>query len=203
MQNFLIIFLSAVCFAGYSQDYSKKSFASIHMYAERLLGMKILESKDEINFDQGKLYYYKEKDLEGDYVKVSGGYGPDYEMAMWKMDSGKDLVGVTSDNCAPVCSYECSFYAFTDADSVEVTTQIFPLKKMVKQLRKSKKKFLKKNPEIKEDNAQFKFVLPHNEGVLKVFISLNMNRNEFQLMDLEWNGDKFAVQKKYKEIPEN
>lgn len=200
MRNLWIILFICGSLA-HAQDYSKKSYASIHMYAERLLGMKIMEHQEDVNFDQGKLYYYKTKDLEGNYVKVGGGYGPDYEMAMWKMDNGHDLVGVTSDNCAPVCSYECSFFEFTDSDSIEVTTEIFPLKKMVKHLRKTKRKFLKKNPDVKYDRSQFKFILPHNEGIVNVFFSSNLNQNEFPLLDLEWKGDKFRIQKKYKEIP--
>lgn len=201
MRKYLFILFLFVISASFAQDYSKKSYASIHMYAERLLGMKIMETQEEVNFDQGKLYFYKTKDLDGNFVRISGGYGPDYEMAMWKMDSGNDLVGVTSDNCAPICSYECSFFEFNSTDSIEVTTQIFPLKKMVRHLRKMKKKFLKKYPETKDQNAQFKFVLPRNGGFVNVYLSIDKNQFEFPLLDLVWKGDKFAVQKKFKEIP--
>ena len=183
-----------------AQDYSKKSYASIHMYAERLMGMKIVDDKNQLNRSKGIVYYYKEKDIAGNFVHVSGLREGDFQMAMWKMDNGNDLIGVTSGSCQPVCLYECSFYEFTALDSTDITSSIFPLKKMSKQLKKMKKKVLSSTL-VKDDNAQFKFILPHDKGVVAVFLSINSNSIEFPIMDLIWDGNQFVIQKTYKEIP--
>ena len=172
------------------------------MYAERLMMMKIMDNAKDVDFNAGRLYYYKEKNLEGNYVHISGGYAGDYQMAMWKMDNGNDLVGVTSGNCGPVCVYECSFFEFDRADSTDVTNEIFPLQKMSKQLSKMRSKLLDQNENIRDDQAQFKFILPHNQGTLSVYLSINYNQIEFPIMDLRWNGKEFVIDKKYKELPE-
>lgn len=175
--------------------------ASIHHYAERLLGHKVVENKESVDFRKGAIYYYKDKDLHGNYVHVSGGYSGDYFMGMWKMDDGRDLVGVTHHNCQAVCVYECTFFAFSEEDSTDVSPEIFPLKKMVKQMNKLSSK-VRAQKELSDEEAQFKFVIPRDQGVLQVMVSMNRNQIEFPLMDLEWNGVKFVVKHKYNEIPE-
>lgn len=197
----LLIFSVFLAAQSIAQDYSKKPYASIHMYAERLMMMPIMETAQEVDFNVGKLYYYKEKDIVGSFVHVSGGFGGDYKMAMWKMENGNDLVGVTSNNCGPVCIYECSFFEFTKDDSVDVTNAIFPLGKMEKHLEKIKRKVLAKHPEIKDTEAQFKFELPHDQGIVSVEFSINYNQIEFEFMQLLWDGEKFVIQNKIKDIP--
>ena len=194
-------FLICCSVSSFTQDYSRKSYASIHMYAERLMMRQIVDDVNDVDFNRGVLYYYKEKDLEGDYVHVSGGYSGDYHMAMWKMDNGNDLIGVTSDNCGPICEYQCSFFEFTEFDSVDVGVQIFPLSKMKKHLSKMRSKTLAAFPQIKDDKAQFKFLLPHEQGILRVELSIDANQIEFPLIDLKWDGSEFVIEKKYKEIP--
>jgi len=200
MKVFFVIISFLIVSTVSAQDYSKKSYASIHMYAERLMKMKIVDEKSQLNRNKGIVYYYKEKDIAGNYVHISGLREGDFQMSMWKMENGNDLLGVTSGSCQPVCVYECSFYEFTALDSTDITSSIFPLQKMKKQLKKMKKKVLS-STQVKDENAQFKFILPHDRGLLQVFLSINNNSIEFPIMDLMWNGNEFVVQKTYKEIP--
>lgn len=186
----------------FAQDYSRKPFASIHNYAERMLGHQIVDSKDDVDFRRGKLYYYKTKDLNSNYVHVSGGYTGDYMLALWKMENGNDLVGVTHYNCQAYCIYECSFFEFTLDDSTEVSADILPVNKMAKHLNKIRSKVIGGAGEMDDEQAQFKFVLPTNGGLLRLEISIDHNRIEFPIMDLEWDGGKFSIHTKFKEIPE-
>lgn len=183
-----------------SQDYSKKYYASIHHYAERMLNAKIVENQEDISIRQGALYYYKEKNLETNYVHIAGGYSGDYRMCMWKMDNGNDLLGVTHFNCEAHCIYECSFFEFTPNDSTEISASIFPLKKMVKHMDKIKAKVLS-HAGLKEGESQFKFILPRDQGIMTVEISLKNNEIEFPLLFLFWNGTTFEIVKKTKDIP--
>lgn len=187
---------------GWSQDYSRKPFASIHQYAERILGSSIMSSKEDVDLRKGKLYYYKEMDLPGNYVHVSGGYTGDYFLAWWKMKNGNDLVAVTHYNCQAYCIYECSFIEFSQTDSVEVTEQILPLAKMEKHLLKIKSKVVGAAGNMDDEEAQYKFILPHGSGLVGVEISVNRNKIEFPIMELEWNGEHFVLRTRYKEIPE-
>ncbi|MEO9531273.1 MAG: hypothetical protein ABJG68_11885 [Crocinitomicaceae bacterium] len=198
-----IILILTICFSvsSYSQDYAKKSFASIHMYAERLMKAKIMDDKADVDLRRGKHYYYKVKDLASNYVHISGGLGGDYIMAMWKMDNGHDLIGVTAVNCGPVCRYECSFFEFSETEQRTVTNEIFPIKKMVRHFDKLYRK-LKKQDRTKEEVAQWKFLLPKKGYPLELQFSINNNKTEFPAIQLDWNGSKFVVKKKYKEIPE-
>ncbi|UKN02896.1 hypothetical protein K6119_05130 [Paracrocinitomix mangrovi] len=197
--------LFVICFLAvsraYSQDYARKPYASIHYYAESILGSQIVSDKEDVNVRSGKLYYYKELDLNGSYVHVSGGYMGDYYLSMWKMENGNDLIGVTHFNCQPFCVYECSFFEYSKDDSTEVSKDILPVGKMVKHMNKIAAKVKSIKPDVSEDNPQFKFILPHDQGVLGLYISMNKNQIEFPIMDLKWTGTKFSIVTKYKEIP--
>lgn len=186
---------------GYGQDYSKKHIASIHHYAERLLGSRIVDDREDVDIRKGAIYYYKNKNLEGNYVHVAGGYAGEYRFSMWKMDDGNDLVGITHFNCEAFCTYECSFYSFSRSDSSEVSSKVFPLKKMLKHMNKIKSKVLAAAG-IDDQDPQFKFILPKDRGMLRVEISMDRNKIEFPILDLSWTGEKFSIQTKYKEIPE-
>lgn len=198
----LLYLLLLMPLIGYSQDYSRKPYASIHHYAERMLGTKIVDRKEDVDLRKGTLYYYKERDLIGNYVHVSGGYMGDYFFAYWKMSNGNDLIGVTHYNCQANCLYECSFYEFSEDDSVEVSSQVMPLKKMVKHMKKMKAKVIGSRGNMDDEEVQFKFVLPHNSGVLGVHISMDRNKIEFPILELQWTGERFEVKAKYKEVPE-
>ena len=175
---------------------------SIHQYAERILGSKIMENKEDVDLRKGILYYYKEKDLPGNYVQVSGGYTGNYFLSLWKMKNGSDLVGFTHYNCQAYCVYECSFFEFTMHDSTEVSQEILPLKKMLKHMTKIKSKVVGSSGGMDDEEAQFKFVMPKGSGLLQLQISMNRNKIEFPIMELEWTGEKFVVNIKYKELPE-
>jgi hypothetical protein len=71
---------------------------------------------------------------------------------------------------------------------------------MKKHLKKMKNKVVA-NRQLTDDNAQFKFVLPHDRGLVGVYLSINNNAIEFPIMDLIWDGKQFNIQKTYKEIP--
>jgi hypothetical protein len=198
------IALSIVCllhYSGQAQDYSKKPISSIHNYAERLLGAKIVEKKGDMNIREAKLFYYKKKDLGGQYVHISGEYSGDYYLAMWKMKDGRDVVVITHYRCEAWCNYEMSCYAFTKTDSTEVSTEVFPLKKMVKQLNKMRKKVLIEK-DLEDKSAQYKFILGSGQGLMKVYISMDHNKIEFPILDLSWNGNQFQVSTRYKEVPD-
>ncbi|MCB9223486.1 MAG: hypothetical protein R2780_05035 [Crocinitomicaceae bacterium] len=184
-----------------AQDYSRKPYASIHFYAEQMLRSAIVEKKEDVDLRQGRLYYYVEKDIPGQYVHVAGGYSGDYYLSLWKMDNGNDLLGVTHDNCEALCTYECSFFECTQDTIKDITPKIFPVKKMEKQLAKMKGKLLSKKP-LQDENAQYKFILPHGQGLVQVQISMDRNQIEFPIMELEWTGEKFVIKAKYNEIPE-
>ena len=202
MHRHILIITIIIAYSGWSQDYSRKPFASVHQYAERVLGSQIKESKEEVDLRKDVLYYYAEKDLPGNYVHVSGGYTGDYFVALWKMKNGNDLVGVTHYNCQVYCVYECSFFEFTQNDSTEISAEILPVKKMVKHLTKIKSKVVGAAGNMDDEEAQFKFILPHGSGYLGLEISMNRNKVEFPIMQLEWTGEKFAIRTKYKEIPD-
>jgi hypothetical protein len=185
---------------SYSQDYSRKAFASVHYYAEQMLGCKIVENKEDVDLRKGILYYYAVKDIAGNYGHISGGYTGDYYVSLWKMDNGNDLIGFTHFNCEASCLYECSFYESNLESMNEVTTEIFPVKKMTKHMNKMKKKVLGSGVDIQDPKAQFKFILPHGHGLLSVYLSIDNNKLEFPLLELEWNGEEFQIHTKYKEI---
>ena len=184
-----------------AQDYSRKNRASIHMYAERMLSSKIADKAEDIAIRKGILFYYKELDIPGKYVHVSGGYSGDYKFSMWKMDNGDDLIGITNDICQPSCEYACSMFAFSDSDSTDVSAQVFPLKKMEKQMIKLSKKVLAQHPEITDQKAQYKFNLPKEGEPMLVYLSMDNNKIEVPLLQLVWNGKEFQISKKYKELP--
>ena len=56
--------------------------------------------------------------------------------------------------------------------------------------------------DMDDEEAQFKFVMPRGSGLLELHISMNRNRIEFPIMELEWTGEKFSIKTKYKELPE-
>ncbi|MFT4600573.1 MAG: hypothetical protein ACI857_000748 [Arenicella sp.] len=200
MKIFIVLMALVITTAIYSQDYSRKNRASIHMYAERMLGSKIVDKKDDLAIRQGILYYYKTLDIPGKYVHVSGGYSGDFKFAMWKMTNGNDLIGITNDNCQPICKYACSMYEFTEHDSVDVSATIFPINKMEKHLAKLKKKVLAENSDITDDAAQYKFELPLDGDPMIVYLTMNHNKFKTPLLELEWNGEQFVIQKKYKDL---
>lgn len=201
MQRLILGIFFFIAVTGWSQDYSRKFFASIHHYAERMLGGQIMENKEDVDLRKGILYFYKDKDLPGNYVHVSGGYTGDYYMALWKMKNGNDLLGVTHYNCQAYCVYECSFFEFTRSDSTEISEEILPVKKMVKHLNKMRSK-VAGSAGADDEEAQFKFMMPRGSGLLQLQLSVNRNTIEFPIMDLLWTGEKFAVRTKYKKIPE-
>ena len=201
MKAILILSFFLGSFFVYGQDYAKKSFASIHMYAERLMKSKIMDDQKDVDLRKGRHYYYKIKELASNYVRISGGLGGDYVMAMWKMDNGNDLVGVTAINCSPICIYECSFYEFGEESQKTVTTEVLPVNKMKKHFDKIYRK-LRKEDRTNEEVAQWKFILPRKGYPMELEFSINKNKTEFPAVQLEWNGSKFVVKKKYKEIPE-
>lgn len=173
----------------------------MHYYAEELLNSKIVERKEDVDLRKGKLFYYKVLDIPGNYAQVSGGYSGDYFMALWKMENGNDLLGVTHDNCEATCTFECSFFECNPDTIIEVTSQIFPVKKMEKQLNKMSKKVMASR-ELDNSNPQYKFILPRSQGLLEVRLSMENDKIEFPIMHLRWSGSKFVVDRKYKEIPE-
>lgn len=199
MRLLLFILIAA---SSYGQDYSKKSKANIHMYAELLLRSKIVEMKEDVNFRAGHVYYYKTKDLAGDFAHVSGGFAGDYQLKLFKLKSGNDLVGVTEDNCQSVCKYAVTFLEFTEQDSSDVTDNILPLKSMFKQLGKMHKKAQAVHPDLKGTLPQYKFILQAASNRIKVNYSSHDNSVEFPLLLLEWNGNSFQIIKKYKSIAE-
>ncbi len=203
MKGLVIVISILFIQISFAQDYSRKNRASIHMYAERMLSSKIADKQEDVAVRQGVLYYYKELDIPGKYVHVSGGFSGDYEFAMWKMDNGNDLIGITSGNCQPVCAYACSMFEFSENDSTDVSNTVFPLKKMEKQMLKLKKKVLAANPEIIDEQAQYKFELPKDGEPMIVYLSINKNKIEVPLLELDWDGEGFQINKKYKELPEN
>jgi hypothetical protein len=161
---------------------------------------KIMDNKADIDLRKGRHYYYKIKDLASNYVHISGGLGGDYVMAMWKMDNGNDLIGVTAINCSPVCVYECSFFEFSEDAQKMVTTEVLPLKKMKRHFDKLYRK-LRKEDRTKAEVALWKFLLPKKGYPLELQFSIDKNKTEFPALQLDWTGSKFVVKKKYKEIP--
>ncbi len=198
MRLLIFLFISS---AAFGQDYSKKSKANIHMYAELLVGSKIVEMKEDVDFRAGHVYYYKTKDLAGDYVHISGGFAGDYQMKMYKLKSGNDLVGVTEDNCQAVCKYAVTFLEFREKDSVDVTNDILPLEPMFKHLGKMHKKAQSTYPELKGTLPQYHFILQAASDELRIDYSSHDNQVEFPLLLLKWNGLSFQIIKKYKSIP--
>lgn len=195
----LIVLSSAPSFA---QDYSKKSKANIHLYAELLVGSTIVEIKEDLDFRAGNVYYYEKKDIAGGYVHIAGGFAGDFQMKLYKMDSGNDLIGVTEDNCQPICKYAVTFLEFRAQDSVDVTNEILPLEQMFKQLGKIHKKVSSKYPKLKGSLPQYKFVLQAGSNVIRVDYSSEDNTLEFPLLSLKWNGQSFNIAQKFKTIPE-
>ena len=118
------------------------------------------------------------------------------------MKNGNDLVGITHNNCQASCIYECSFFEFSQTDSVEITEDILPLAKMLKHLKKIKVQVVGARGDIDNEEAQFKFMMPRIPGLLVVEISMNRNKIEFPILELAWNGEKFAIKTKYKEAPD-
>jgi hypothetical protein len=196
---FSLIFLFSINLS-LGQDYSRKFYASVHYYAEQMLKSKIVQSREEVDMRKGKLFYYKVLDMPGNYAQVSGGYSGDYYMSLWKTEDGNDLLGVTHDNCEARCTFECSFFECNPDTIIEVTADIFPVKKMEKQLKKMTKKVMASR-ELEDSNPQFKFILPRSQGLLEVRLSINYDRIEFPIMHLRWTGSKFVVDRKFKEIP--
>ena len=196
-----LLLLLTITNSIFAQDYARKFYASVHYYAEEMLDSKIVEHQEDIDLRKGKMYYYAEKDIEGQYVHISGGYSGDYYMALWKMESGNDLLGVTHFNCQATCQYECSFFECDQDTIIDITPKIFPVKKMEKQLAKMKKKVLAKK-DLTDKSSQYKFILPHGQGPLQVQLSMDSGQIEFPIMELEWNGEKFVLKTKFREIPD-
>lgn len=177
-----------------------KDLEQIDDYAEFLMGAKIYDSFQD-SPDPGASHWYSEKKVKNGFVSVTGAYEGAQSFALWRMENGNDLIGMTSMGCGPVCDYSFAFYEFSNSDSATVTNEIMPMDEILAHMYKIQDKVQAKYEVEYEDSAELLFQLPQKGTSMEVWISMDANTWEFPIVLLEWDKKSFSIAEKYNDIP--
>lgn len=173
----------------------------INDYAEYFLQGKIKDKSEDMNYENGDMHYYEILDIANGYCRVSGMYEGWYEMAVWRMENGNDLIGMFSAGCGPVCEYSIHFYEVNADSDKEVTNDVLPMKEIEAHAEKMKEQALQEDVLIEGDMTGLKFIIPQKGTSMDVYLSINSNELEFPIITLSWDKKKFNISKKHSNIP--
>ncbi len=170
-------------------------------YVKLHLDAEIAASSEDLDYENGQMYYYSILDVKGGYAKVEGMMEGWYEFALWRMASGSDLVGVTSAACGPICDYSYDFYEHKEGAKEKVTADVIPWEAVDRHKDEIWTKVTEKYKEMDyPDDCQLWFNLPQSGTSMIVDISVGSNEYEHSLLKLSWDKSKFSVAEYYKEI---
>jgi len=167
-------------------------------YAAHLHGGPIVESADIAEMDE---WYYLIKDEKGGFVSITGAVEGWKEYALWRMEDGKDLIGVMTVECGGACGYHFEFYKGSgEAITLCDPSSILPIADLEVQRQLLYPKVIEAYPVDYPDDSEIVYSFPQEGTSMDVDLIVGADEIRVKLAQLSWNKTKFFIEKTYEEV---
>lgn len=167
-------------------------------YAAHLHGGPIVENAEIAEMDE---WYYLIKDEKGGFVSITGAVEGWKEYVLWRMEDGKDLVGVMTVECGGACGYNFEFYEGTgEAITLCDPSSILPIADLEVQRQSLYPKVIEAYPVDYPDDSEIVYSFPQEGTSMDVDLIVGADEIRVKLAQLGWDKNEFFIEKTYEEV---